>query len=182
MTLDHYRGRPPMAITLSRLGVEEIRLGRRPMPVDRHGRVLINYLGPAGIIPTYSAADVLNGSLPAEALKDKIVMVGATAVGIYDLRVTPFSGIFPGVEVQATTIDNLLRGNFIRTLASGLLDMLLIMVGLADILGVFLPRLSAVWGFIIALESSKVTRHQLFPVQPSGPLPGALLSPGPASS
>ena len=41
-------------------------------------------------------------------------MVGATAVGIYDLRVTPFSGIFPGVEVQATAIDNLLKDNFIR--------------------------------------------------------------------
>ena len=114
VALDHYRGRPPLGITLSRLGVEEIRVGRQDIPVDRHGRVLINYLGPAGTIPTYSAASILDGSLPARVLKDKIVMVGATAVGIYDLRVTPFSGIFPGVEVQATAIDNLLKDNFIR--------------------------------------------------------------------
>ena len=151
VALDHYRGRPPLAITLSRLGVEEIRVGRQAIPVDRHGRVLLNYLGPTGTIPTYSAAAILDGSLPARVLKDKIVMVGATAVGIYDLRVTPFSGIFPGVEVQATAIDNLLKDNFISYSDYGLLRILLIILGLGILLGVLLQRLSAVWGFIVAL-------------------------------
>jgi adenylate cyclase len=150
-TLSHYHGRAPLAITLSRWGVEEIRLGRRTVPVDRYGRMFINYLGPEGIIPTYSAAAVLNGSLPEGALKDKIVLVGATAVGIYDLRVTPFSGNFPGVEVQATIMDNLLRGNFIRLPPLGLVIMLLILVGLAALLGLTLPRLSAAWAFIFTL-------------------------------
>ncbi len=151
VTLSHARNRAPMAISLSRWGVDEIRLGRLSVPVDRYGRMLINYLGPEGIIPTYSAADVLNGTLPAEALKDKIVIMGATAVGIYDLRVTPFSGTFPGVEVQATILDNLLRGNFIRAPPFGLVIMLLILVALAVILGVILPRLSAAWAFIFTL-------------------------------
>ena len=128
VTLSHAQERAAMAITLSRWGVNEIRLGGRPVPVDRYGRMLINYLGPEGIIPTYSAAALLNGTLPAEALKDKVVIVGATAVGIYDLRVTPFSGTFPGVEVQATIMDNILRGNFIRTPPFGLIIMLLVLV------------------------------------------------------
>ncbi len=151
VALDHYRGRPPLAITLARLGIEEIRVGRQSIPVDRHGRVLLNYLGPTGTIPTYSAAAILDGSLPARVLKDKIVMVGATAVGIYDLRVTPFSGIFPGVEVQATAIDNLLKNDFIRYSDYGLLRILLIILALGILLGVLLQRLSAVWGFIVAL-------------------------------
>ena len=151
VTLSHAEGRAPMAITLSRWGVDEVRLGRRSVPVDRYGRMLINYLGPEGIIPTYSAAAVLNGTLPAEALKDKIVIVGATAVGIYDLRVTPFSGTFPGVEVQATIMDNLLRGNFIRTPPFGLIIMLLVLVALAVMLGLMLPRFSAAWAFIFTL-------------------------------
>ncbi len=151
VTLSHAEARAPMAITLSRWGVDEIRLGRRTVPVDRYGRMLINYLGPEGIIPTYSAAAVLNGTLPAEALKDKIVIVGATAVGIYDLRVTPFSGTFPGVEVQATIMDNLLRGNFIRTPPFGLIIMLLVLVALAVMLGLVLPRFSAAWAFIFTL-------------------------------
>jgi adenylate cyclase len=131
--------------------VDEIRLGRRTVPVDRYGRLFIDYLGPGGIIPTYSAAAVLNGSLPEGALKDKIVLVGATAVGIYDLRVTPFSGNFPGVEVQATIMDNLLQGNFIHTPPFGLVIMLLILVGLAVLMGLTLPRLSAAWAFIFTL-------------------------------
>jgi adenylate cyclase len=151
VTLSHAGGKIPMAITLSRWGVDEIRLGRQTVPVDRYGRMLINYLGGQGIIPTYSAQDLLNGTLPADALKDKVVVVGATAVGIYDLRVTPFSGTFPGVEVQATIMDNMLRGNFIRTPPFALIIMLLILVALAVILGLLLPRLSAAWALISTL-------------------------------
>ncbi len=151
VTLSHAEDRATMAITLSRWGVDEVRLGRRIVPVDRYGRLLINYLGPEGIIPTYSVAALMDGTLPAEALKDKIVFMGATAVGIYDLRVTPFSGTCPGVEVQATVMDNLIRGNFIRTPPFGLLIMLLVLIGLAVLLGLILPRLSAAWAFIFIL-------------------------------
>jgi adenylate cyclase len=151
VTLSHYQGRAPMAITLSQWGVEGIRLGRERVPVDRYGRLLINFLGPAGQIPTYSAKAVLDGTLPPEALKDKIVLVGATAVGVYDLRVTPFSGTFPGVEVQATVMDNLLRGHFIRTPPFNLTIILLIIAGLAVLLGLTLPRLSAAWAFVFTL-------------------------------
>jgi adenylate cyclase len=148
VTVSRYQNRASMAITLSRWGVEGIRLGRRQLPVDRYGRLLINFLGPAGLIPTYSAAAVLDGSLPAGVLKDKIVVVGATAVGIYDLRVTPFSGTFPGVEIQATVMNNLLHGDFIRIPNFALIIMLLIMVALAILLGLVLPRLSAALSFI----------------------------------
>jgi adenylate cyclase len=151
VTLSHYHDRATMAITLSRWGVEGIRLGRQSVPVDRYGRMFINFLGPQGIIPTYSAAAVLSDSLPEGALKDKIVLLGATAVGIYDLRVTPFSGNFPGVEVQATIMDNLLQSNFIRIPPFGLVIMLMIMVGLAVLLGLTLPRFSAAWAFIFTL-------------------------------
>ncbi len=151
VSLSHFQGKAPLAITLDQWGVDEIRLGRRSIPVDRYGRLLINFLGPAGLIPTYSAAAVMNGQVPPEALKDKVVIVGATAVGVYDLRVTPFSGTFPGVEVQATVMDNLLQGNFIRTPPFGLVVMLLILVALGILLGLVLPRLSAAWAFIFTL-------------------------------
>jgi adenylate cyclase len=151
VAMDHFLGGPPLAITLSQLGVQEIRLGRQTIPVDRHGRALINYLGPTGMIPTYSAAALLDGQLPARVLKDKIVLVGATAVGIYDLRVTPFSGIFPGVEIQASVIDNMLKGNFIRSPRLGLPLMLFVLLVLGVSLGLLLPRLSAAWAFIVTL-------------------------------
>jgi adenylate cyclase len=146
-----YLGKPTTAITLSQAGVEEVRLGRQQIPVDRHGRMLINFLGPPGIVPTYSAAALLEGRLPPDALKDKIVLVGATAVGIYDLRVTPFAAVSPGVEVQATVLDNLMQNQFIRVPSFHLPIMLLILLGLGVLLGLVLPRLSAAWSFVFIL-------------------------------
>ena len=151
VALQHYREKAPLGITISQLGVREIRLGREKIPVDRFGRMFINYLGPPGIFPTYSASQVMNGDLPAEALKDKLVLVGATAVGIYDLRVTPFSGVCPGLEIQATVLDNILRGDFIRIPPGSSLVTISIVLVIALIFGVLLPRLSAVGAIAITL-------------------------------
>ncbi len=151
VTLQHYRHKVPLGITLSRFGVEEIRLGPEKIPVDRYGRMFINYLGPSGTFPTYSAAKVLDGTLPKGALKDKLVLVGATAVGIFDLRVTPFSGICPGLEIQATVLDNILRQNFIHTPPSAFLATMGIILTLGLIFGLLLPRLSPVGAIAVTL-------------------------------
>jgi adenylate cyclase len=148
---DHFLGRPPLGITLSRLGVQEVRMGPRQVPVDRFGRLLINYLGGPGIFPTYSAAAVLEGRLPPDALKDKIVLIGATAIAVYDLRVSPFHGNHPGVEIQATVMDNLVTGRFMRTPPYDRAISVMIIVALALILGLALPRLSAFWSFAFTL-------------------------------
>ncbi|MDP3182318.1 MAG: adenylate/guanylate cyclase domain-containing protein [Desulfobaccales bacterium] len=156
VAVDHYLGRPPLAITLSRLGVEDIRIGSRQVPVDRYGRLLINYLGHPGLVPTYSAAAVLEGRLPPETLKDKIVLVGATAVGVYDLRVTPFSGVSPGVEVQATVMENLLYGKFLRIPPFSLAVMATILLGLGVLVGLVLPKLSAAWALVFTILLTEV--------------------------
>ena len=83
------------------------------IPTDEEGRLLINFRGPEKTFPHYSVSDVLDGTVPKEALKDKIVLVGPTAIGIYDMRVTPFSGTFPGVEIHANVIDNILKNDAI---------------------------------------------------------------------
>jgi adenylate cyclase len=151
VTLQHYRQKAPLGITLSRFGVEQIRLGREVIPVDRYGRMFINYLGPPGVFPTYSAARVLSGKLPKDALKDKLVLVGATAVGIFDLRVTPFSGICPGLEIQGTVLDNILRQDFIYTPANPFLTTASIILAVGLIFGFLLPRFGAVGAIGVTL-------------------------------
>ena len=78
---------------------------------DASGRALINFAGPDGTFPRVSAIDVIQGKVPVEALADKIVLIGLTALGAGDIHVTPFSTM-PGVEKQATVVENLLHGNF----------------------------------------------------------------------
>lgn len=108
-----YLGSPPLIMNAAAYGVDSIQIGRQVIPTDEHGRLLINFRGPQKTFPHYSFVDVLNGSVPAAAFKDKIVLVGVTAIGIYDMRVTPYSGVFPGIEINANIIDNLLRNDAI---------------------------------------------------------------------
>jgi adenylate cyclase len=151
VTLQHFLDHRPLMAAISPMGVKEIRLGRDLIPVDRYGRFFVNYLGPPGSFPTYSARDVVEGRLPAGALKDKIILVGATAVGIYDMRVTPFSGVFPGIEIQATIIDNVLRRHFLRLPPYAPIPGLLLIIALGVLLGLILPRMSAIWVFLTGL-------------------------------
>jgi adenylate cyclase len=90
--------------------------------------MLINYQGPWGTFPHYSIADVLQKGFPPDKLKGKLVLIGATATGIGDLRATPFGGTnYPGVEIHANTIDNILNDRFLkRNASSALIDAILI--------------------------------------------------------
>jgi adenylate cyclase len=91
-----------------------INLGKQNIPVDVDYRMWINYTGPAGSYKSFSFSDIVNGRINPEQLKGKVLFVGATALGIYDMRVTPFSKNTPGVEVHATIADNILSNQFIR--------------------------------------------------------------------
>jgi adenylate cyclase len=118
------------------------------IPTDEYGRMLINYRGPDRTFPTFSISDILDRTLPAGTFKGKIVLIGATAIGIYDLRVTPFTTNMAGIEKHASVVDNILRRDFIyRTEASVQLLILLF----AIVLGVTLPRLGAKAGAVLFL-------------------------------
>jgi adenylate cyclase len=90
-------------------GLERIQLGRHTLRPASNGSALLNYSGPYHTYAQYSMWDVISGNTPPEAFKDKIVLVGATALAIGDIRNTPFEGVYMGVEVHANIIDNLLH-------------------------------------------------------------------------
>lgn len=81
---------------------------------DDLSRMMVNYHGPARTYPYISFADAAEKKFAPGTFKDKIVLVGASATGIADLRATPFGGIdFPGVEIHANLIDNVLNRKFL---------------------------------------------------------------------
>jgi len=89
-------------------------VGSVNVPLDPRDRMLIDYAGPGGTFRHLSAVDLLTGKVPPDAVRDRIVFVGATAAGTYDLRVTPTSPVMPGVEKHANVAANLLSGRFLR--------------------------------------------------------------------
>jgi adenylate cyclase len=103
-----------IAAYISENGLERIQFGRHNLQPWHDGSVLINYAGPYHTYQHYSMWDVLNGTVPPETFKNKIVLVGGTALGIGDLRSTPFEkqdAGYMGVEVHANIIDNLLHSD-----------------------------------------------------------------------
>ncbi len=137
--LQKFLDNPPLALRIAEFGVEQIRLGNLLIPTNEEGRLLINYRGPQKTFPHYSATDVIHGRVPERAFQGKIVLVGATAIGIYDMRVTPFEHVFPGLEIHANVIDSILQKQFLyRPNWITLLDILAIMI-IGVILGFSCP-------------------------------------------
>ncbi len=87
------------------------------IPVDDRVATLVPYRGRGGVnggsYRYLSAADLLAGRVPVESLRDKIVLVGTTAPGLLDLRVTPVGETYPGVEAHANLISGLLDGHLL---------------------------------------------------------------------
>ena len=108
-------------------GVHGVDLGGLLVPTDTHGGFYIGYYGRVGSFPSVSAADVLGGAVPAEALHGKLVFLGATAVATYDMVVTPFAANVAGVEKNATVAANIISGTFLRD-SPRILDALLVLL------------------------------------------------------
>jgi adenylate cyclase len=101
-----------IAAYVAETGLERIQFGKHELWPAGDGTALINYSGPYRTYAQYSMADVMAGTIAPETFKDKIVLLGATALAIGDLRNTPFpSGTYMGVEVHANIIDNLLHSH-----------------------------------------------------------------------
>ena len=105
-------GVAPQGLTLD-FG-RELTVGSMSAPLDPRDRLLINYAGPGGTFRHLSAVDLMSGKIAPAAVRDRIVFIGATAAGTYDLRVTPTSPIMPGVEKHANVAANILSGRFLR--------------------------------------------------------------------
>ncbi len=97
-------GNPPL---------EGLELAGKQIPIDSQGGVLVPYRGSAGSFPYVSANDIMENTLEnPEILDGAIVLIGATAPGMGDLRSTPFGSIYPGVEVHANVIAGILDSSF----------------------------------------------------------------------
>jgi len=97
-------------------GVSSVEFGPKlVVHPDEVSRVMVNFHGPARTYRYVSFADVVEKKFASGTFKDKIVLIGASATGIGDLRVTPFGSLdFPGVEIHANLIDNMLNRGFLK--------------------------------------------------------------------
>lgn len=104
----------PLIVKADSLGIEEVRLGAVSIPTNNKGELLVNYYGPAYTFPHYSASAFLHNEAPPDCLDGKFVVIGNTTVGLHDMRPTPLSPVFPGVELHCTVVENILQQHFLK--------------------------------------------------------------------
>ncbi len=149
--LQTYRPQIPLAIRFAENGVESLRFGTESIPVAQDGELLINYCGPRYTFRHLSAADILTGHSDPELVRNKLVLVGVTATAVADIRVTPVDGKFPGVEIHANVLDNVLRHDFIlRPWWTVVVEIAAILLSTMS-LGVFLHYARGILGAIVAV-------------------------------
>ncbi|MBW1672272.1 MAG: CHASE2 domain-containing protein, partial [Deltaproteobacteria bacterium] len=148
----HYLDQPQLMVKVANYGIQGISMGERFIPTAEDGKMLINYLGPEKTFPHYSLSDIIQGNIPQGTFNDKIVMVGATAIAIYDIRSTPLSssGEYPGLEIHATVINNIITNNFLKKPKwTTIFDALaIIIIGLFT--GVVVRRVGALKGILFS--------------------------------
>ncbi|MFC1825770.1 CHASE2 domain-containing protein [Thermodesulfobacteriota bacterium] len=141
----------PLSVNVAEHGIVTVNIGDLAIPTAEKGQVLINYRGPQKTFPHISITDILHDRIPGDVLKDKIVLVGATAVGIFDLRVTPFGTVFPGIEIHANVIDSILSRDFLHKPGwAAVFDALAILIS-GLLLGISLPRIGAISGALASI-------------------------------
>ncbi|HVN87092.1 MAG TPA: adenylate/guanylate cyclase domain-containing protein [Candidatus Binatia bacterium] len=139
------------AIRFAEYGVESVRIGSVTVPVAEDGQMLINYRGPRKTFAHLAAADVLGDRFDASRIRGKLVLVGVTATAVADIRTTPFDGYFPGVEIHANVLDNILRQDFIEQPKGIVLIEVPVILAAVIILGVLLHYARGVSGALAAL-------------------------------
>jgi serine phosphatase RsbU (regulator of sigma subunit)/CHASE2 domain-containing sensor protein len=115
----------------------ELAIGDVVVPLQSDGSAYV-YFGPSDAQRFVSAQDVLSRTVPAEVLKDKLVLVGVTGLGLLDFQLTPLGERIPGVEIHAQLLEQMFDGTFLRrpSRASWLEAALLAIAGLVLVVAV----------------------------------------------
>jgi adenylate cyclase len=86
-----------------------VKIGTTIISTDNKSQLLIPYKGPVKSYPYTSASDIMLGRIHDARFQQAVVFIGTSAVGMADLRTTPVSLVYPGIEIHATVFDALMQ-------------------------------------------------------------------------
>jgi adenylate cyclase len=139
-----------LVLRIANVNTASLGLDGQTVPLDGKSNLLLRYRGAKRTFPYVSAVDVLNGQVHPDEFRDRIVFVGATALGTREVVATPLDTLFVGVEVQATVADNLLQRDFMYRPEHGVTLETQAVIGLGTIAALVVARFGLVWGAITA--------------------------------
>ena len=163
-------------------GINHVKLGNLIIPTNPDGSVWIHY--PEVSVDSISVSDIIKQKYPKDYFKDKILIVGTSAPGLFDLRSTPLKNNVPGVKIIADLTDQILSGSFLQRpdwifgleLFTGLT--------LAILITIFIQFLGPIGGLSVFLIGNGISifgsfyifENYLFLIDPISPLVICLIS------
>ena len=154
-------GQSAYGIRMGSDGVKDVVVQGIKIPTDRYGQLYPYYRSHKDNVSSgmyVSASDVISGNISANTIRGRLVLVGTSAAGLLDIRVSPLGENLPGVEVHANLLENILT----QTLLERPRDIVGIELTITLVAGllvvVFLPMIGAAWGagVLIALWGAAI--------------------------
>jgi adenylate cyclase len=141
------------ALEVANVNAASFEFGDGAIPLDGKSNLLLRFRGKKHTFPYVSAADVLDGTAARSSFQNRIVLIGTTALGTREVVSTPLDTLFTGVEVQATIVDNLLKGDFIQRPGYAAILESQVVLGLGILLALLVGRAGFALGVITATAS-----------------------------
>ena len=140
-----------------------LEFGDHRVPLDAQGNMVLKYYGGVDTFPSLglarvvmSARDLKEGKVPEvdpAIVKGKVVIVGVSAPGLYDLRPQPLASRYPGAEIHATAFQNILTNDYMHLVPQwlGLLGVLVLSAAVGLVLRLDVHTAAAVAAGVVAL-------------------------------
>ena len=133
----------------SELGTLGINIGNLNIPSSRNAEIKLNFRGKGFSYKYLSFYDIYTNNFKQEDVQGKFILIGTSDIGLNDLVTTLYDAAMPGVEVHATTIDNILNNDFFYTPQDSYTYGIVLILLSTIILALFLYYFSASYSFLI---------------------------------
>ncbi|MEQ1917887.1 MAG: adenylate/guanylate cyclase domain-containing protein [Elusimicrobiota bacterium] len=135
-----------------RTGIVALKVGQFIIPTDEHGRLWVYYTktAPGRTIPAWK---LFEKDFDRTTIEGSITLIGTSATGLKDLRVTPLNPTAPGVEVHANLLEQIITQTFLKRPDWALGAEVLYLLVLGFLLLIVLTRGGAMWSGPLALAA-----------------------------
>lgn len=131
-------------------GINTVRIGNVVIPTDANGQFWLKFThsDERRYLPAWK---LLEDKIAAEDVQGRIILIGTSAAGLFDLRTTPLEASVPGVEVHAQAIEQMFLQNFLLRPDFALAAELLYLLLAGVLLAFLIYRLGAIRGALLGV-------------------------------
>src|SRR6266700_6553413 len=130
-------------IKTDKAGIKSVGVKGFQIPTDANGQLWVHFARSDPLI-LVSAVDVLEGSVPADKIEGKLVLIGPSAAGLNDIKTTPVDPAMPGVEIHAQVLESALTNAVLAQPNYGIAVEFLAALLLGLLVIIFTPHLGPV--------------------------------------